>query len=94
MTILGKFIKQPADVLDYDFDYRDWATDRSDTIASATATSSSPDLVVLDFLIFDNVVKVFVEGGLDETRYKLTCTAYTQNSRVKQAEISIFVKET
>lgn len=94
MTILGKFIKQPADVLDYDFDYRDWATDRNDSITSATAVSSSPELVVVDSLIFDNVVKVFVEGGVDETLYKLTCTAYTQNSRVKQAEISIFVKET
>ena len=92
MSILGTFIKQPADVLDYDIDYRDWLADRSDTLQSATVTAET-GLTVSSFVIVQGVVKVFLSGGTDGGSYKVTCTATTAGGRVKQAEIRINVKD-
>lgn len=92
MAILGKFIKQPADRLDYDIDYRDWLTDRNDTLASATVTAEA-GLTVSDFVLVEGVVKIYLQGGTDGTTYKVTCTATTTGGRIKQAEISVAVKE-
>ena len=33
-TVLGKFTKQPNEVLDYDVDYDDWFSNRTDTPSS------------------------------------------------------------
>ena len=65
MAILGRFIKQPADVLDYDIDYRDWLSDRSDTLASADVVTDDAALVVDDFVLVQGVVKIYLSGGVD-----------------------------
>ncbi len=90
--ILGKFTKQPADVLDYDFDYSDWLADRADTISSHTVVAEA-GLAVVESIAINGVVKVFLSGGVDGGSYKVTCTAITTGGRTKQAEITIKVKE-
>lgn len=92
MAILGRFIKQPADRLDYDIDYRDWLTDRADTLQSAAVTAEA-GISVDDFVLVSGVVKVYLSGGTDGQTYKITCTATTTGGRIKQAEISINVKD-
>lgn len=93
MAILGKFTKQPADLIDYDIDYRDWLADRADTIASHTV-EVDPGLTLDSSLEIAGVIKVFVGGGTDGVTYKVTCTVTTAGGRIKQAEISIAVRET
>ena len=90
--ILGKFTKQPADVLDYDFDYSDWLDDRVDTIATQTVTADT-GVTVGTVSNASGVVKAFVSGGTDGVTYKVTCTMTSAGGRVKQAEIEIKVKE-
>lgn len=90
--VLGRFYKQPVDVLDYDFDFSDWLTDRADTILSFTVTADT-GLTVGDTSTVDGVVKVFLSGGTSGQQYKVTCTVVTNGGRTKQAELAIKVKE-
>ena len=91
--VLGIFEKQPADVLDYDFDFSDWLADRGDTITSQTVVSSDAGLTVGSVSMVAGVVKAFVSGGTSGTKYKLTCTVVTDGGRTKQVEITLKVKE-
>ncbi len=90
--VLGRFTKQPADVLDYDFDYSDWLEDRNDTISSHSVVSEA-GLVVGNVFVLNGVVKVFLSGGTNGSSYKVTCTVITTGGRTKQAEITVKVKE-
>lgn len=91
--ILGRFQKQPADVLDYDFDYSDWLADRADTISSISITADT-GITVGTTAHVSGVVKVFLSGGTDGSSYKITSTVITTGGRTKQAEIVVKVKET
>lgn len=92
MPVLAKFTKQPADVIDYDFDYRDWLADREDT-ASSVVVTADPGITITNTVLSGGVVKVFLSGGTDGVAYKITCTLTTTGTRVKQAEITVAVKE-
>lgn len=91
-SVLGRFTKQPADVLDYDFDYSDWLTDRGDTISTFTVTADA-GITIGTTVHLSGVVKVFLSGGVDGGSYKITVTAVTTGGRTKQAEIQVKVKE-
>lgn len=92
VAVLGKFTKQPADVMSYDFDYTPWLTDLSDTITSHTVTIDTGATIV-SHAHQSGVIRVFVAGGTDGRQYKVTCTAVTAGGRTKQAEIIIKIKE-
>lgn len=91
-NVLGRFVKQPADVLDYDFDYSDWLADRADTISAFTVTAD-PGITIGTTVQISGVVKVFLSGGDNGGAYKVTVTAVTVGGRTKQAEIQVKVKE-
>lgn len=89
--MLDTKIKQPADQLDYDIDFTQWITD-DDEIDTATATSDDADLVVVSTVISSPIVKVWVNGGIDGTTYKVTTTITTTSGRIKQTEFKIRVR--
>lgn len=93
MAILGTFVKQPADRLDYDVDYTDWLT-VGDSIEGALVMSSPNGLTVDS--VFNNTprIKIWLSGGTDKVRYKVTLTATTADGRVKQDEFLVVVKDT
>lgn len=95
MTILAKFEKQPADVQDFDIDYRDWLLGMEDTAPGPTGlvVVAEPGITILASVLVAGVVKVWTGGGTNGTTYKITVTVTTLASRVKQAEIKIKVKE-
>lgn len=98
MAILGKFTKQPAEVMDYEFDFTPWLTDRSDTIVSQTLTSDALTVGATAMTIGTitrtlGVVRFFATGGADGVKYKVTCTVVTTGGRTKQSEMIITVKE-
>lgn len=94
MAILGTYIKQPHEVLDYDFDYSEWLP-TADTIISTTVTADAG--ITLGSTIIDpatlRVVKQWVSGGSDNTTYKIQLTATTAGGRVKEIEFKIRVRE-
>lgn len=92
VAILGKFTKQPTDVLSYDIDYTPWLTDLGDTITSYTVAIEAGATIVSHGRQ-QGVIRTFVGGGTNGQQYKLTCTAVTTGGRTKQAEIIIKVKE-
>jgi hypothetical protein len=93
MSILKKFVKQPADRQDYDISFVPWLAKLGDAGASATVVVET-GLTLSSFTLVDGVVKVWVLGGADGISYKVTVTLTTVGSRVKQVEIVIKVKET
>lgn len=98
MAILGKFNKQPAEVLDYEFDFSEWLADRADTIVSQTVVSAplttGAAMPVSNIVQNSGVVRFFLSGGTDGVKYKVTCTITTTGGRTKQSEITITVKDT
>lgn len=89
--ILATFVKQPADVQDYDIDFTDYLTGLSDTGASAEVVAD-PGITIDSDTLNAGVVKVWVSGGTAGT-YKITATLTTSAGRVKEAEIKLKVKE-
>ena len=101
MAILGKFKQQPADVLDYEFDYALWLADRDDSVktqevVSELVSGEGPDIDVSDVIESEGIVRYFASGGVDGSKHKVTCTVVTNNHppRTKQTEMIISVKET
>lgn len=92
MTILGTFEKQPAEVESYSINYSDDLTE-NDGIESAVVMVEPPGLVVT-CLVVNPRVKVFTNGGIDRTKYKITVTATTDDGRVLQDEFIIKVRDT
>ena len=89
--ILGVFIKQPAEKLDYDFDYSEWL-DSSDDIASVDV-SADTGITVESNSIVGQRVKAYLSGGTHGSTYKVECTVTTDAGRIKQDEIKIKVKD-
>lgn len=101
MAVLGKFTKQPAEVLDYQFDFSAWLADRADTItATPTVTAavafgtSVVDVTISAVSQLNGVVRFFASGGTTGCKYEVTCTITTAGGRVKQDELLLTVKET
>ena len=91
---MDTFSKQPAEILDYDFDFSDFLTGSGDTLASSVVTA---DVGVTVMSKTDNTtdgtVKVFLSSGTDGTTYKVTCLITTSAGRKKEAEFKLKVKE-
>lgn len=91
-TILGRFTKQPAEILDYDVDFSDWFTNRLDTLASFTVTADA-GITVVGSTRSGNVVKVILSGGTSGTKYKIQIQLTTSAGMVKEADFVVAVKE-
>lgn len=95
--MLGTQTKQPADQLDYDVDFSKWLPD-DDEITSAIAVTTeivdeTTPLVVESVQITSQVVKVWINGGVDGSTYTVTVTASTVGGRIKETEFKIRVKD-
>lgn len=101
--ILGKFKKQPAEVLDYDVDFTEYLADGDTLLSSGNPPIPSPynitvdgtGLVVESAFVINNgkTIKVWLTGGTNGVKYKITITATTNAGRVKQVEFVIQVKD-
>ena len=91
--LLGVKIKQPIDVIDYDFLYGDWLADVGDTVASATVTVLPATLGVLAVVVAPTTVKVWTSSGTDGETYMVEVTMTSTEGRVKQDELEVRVQE-
>lgn len=92
MAILGKFTKQPAEVLDYDVDFTDWFAARTDTPTAFTVTADA-GITVVGSVRTGNVVKIILSGGTTGAKYKVQVRLTTAAGLVKEAEFTVAVKE-
>ncbi len=92
MAVLGSFTKQPADRLDYDIDYSDWLTP-GDSLESFTVTVSASSLVVDSTFNNNPRLKIWLSGGVDKQRYKVTVNVTTADGRIKQDEFMVIIKD-
>lgn len=94
--ILGTYIKQPSDRLDYDIDYTEWLTS-GDTVISATVvidiTETSGLTIDTPIISGGVIVKLWVNDGVNGRTYKATVTATTDQGRIKQDEVRFKVKD-
>lgn len=92
MSILGKFTKQPSEILDYDVDYTDWFSGRTDTPVSIT-TVIATGITEVSHVLNGMVAKVILSGGTDGQTYKITVRLTTTNGIVREADFLVLVKE-
>lgn len=91
-AILGKFSKQSAEVLDYDVDFTDWFSNRTDTPESFTSTAET-GITVVSSARSGNVIKTVLSGGTSGTKYKVTVRLTTSANLVKEADFTVTVKD-
>lgn len=100
--ILGKFIKQPAETLDYDIDFAEFFTDGDTIVSVGDPPVPSPLSITVDvpgltiggtYVINGTIVKQWLSGGVDGGRYKVTITVTSNSGRVKQVEFMLRVKD-
>lgn len=92
MAIIASYKQQPADNLDYAFDYTDFLQS-GDHLLSATTSVSPSGLTVTPAVVAGTQVKFWVTGGVSGTKYKITITTTTSAGRVKQDEAYVTIKE-
>jgi hypothetical protein len=90
--ILGEYIKQPAEVLDYDVDFADWLEGRDDEPAAHEVIVPVGLTKVSDGRT-GTVVRVVLSGGADKTRHKITVRLTTSGGLVKEADFIVRVRE-
>lgn len=96
--ILQKFIKQPADVKDYDIDYSEWLAD-GDAISTYEAVVECVEGTDDDTLVVDSqsattsVLKTWLSGGTAGCTYKVSVTIVTTGGRTQQDEFKVKVKD-
>lgn len=95
VAIVGKFQKQPSEILDYDVDYTDWFSNRIDTPASVNpvAIVAEAGITVVGSSITGDIVKVILSGGTSGTKYKITVRLTTASGLLKEADFTVTVKE-
>lgn len=89
--LLGQFKKQPDEALDYDVDYTEWFSNRTDTPASFQVTADA-GITVVGSQRNGNVVKVILSGGTAGTKYKVTVKLTTTAGLVKEADFTVTIK--
>lgn len=91
--------KQPGEVIDFDFDYARWFSRRTDEPLSAHVTLSTPTaadtapLVLMNYWLLGNRIKVLVSAGSNRQRYKITARMTTSSGAVEEAECFVTIRE-
>lgn len=97
--ILDKYIKQPAEVKDYDIDFSEWLP-TGDTISTyegevvCLTDEDDEELVIDSQSATSTTLKTWLSGGTDGQTYKVTVTVTTAGGRVDQSEFKVKVKDT
>lgn len=90
MSVLGVRVKSPDDRRDADISFEDWLPE-GDSIIDATAEADSDELVVESVQLFDDIVKVWISGGVAGGSYTVTVTVTTTEGRIKTACLRVRV---
>ena len=92
MSLLGKYVKQSAEALDYDVDYTDWFQGRVGTPAAVSAFADA-GINIVSTAIIGYVVKVVLSGGVTGNTYKVTVRLATTDGLLKEIDFAVAVKD-
>lgn len=90
------FTKQPSDVLDYDVDLRQWLAETGDGIQQVHVEIDPDDsdgLQLQSKAVYDEYMKLWLEGGKDRATYDISVTVDTSAGRIKQIDFRMRVRE-
>jgi hypothetical protein len=96
--ILDKKEKQPVEIKDYPIDYREWLGEVNDTISDSEASiecMTDPEdatLLIHNIAISPTGVSVWLSGGTDGQKYKVSVNVTTAAGRLDQSEFIVKVK--
>ncbi len=100
MTILKTYTKQPDEVKDYDIDYAPWLSPVGDTldevmVSIACLTDPSDTSLVCrdDPPMTATACKLWIKGGTDGQRYKVTIQVTTVAGRIDESELIFKIKD-
>jgi len=98
--ILKTYEKQPSEEKDYDVDYGPWLLPMGDTLDEVVPSvqcltdPADDSLVVREYpAITATVCKLWIQGGTDGQRYKVTLKASTVAGRLDESELIFKVKD-
>lgn len=87
------FIKDPAALLDYSWDWATWLAGVNDTISSATVTVPAGLTAVGSPTVGDTAVTQKVEGGDLDGAYTLVCQITTVGGLIDERSIYLTIAE-
>ena len=104
MTLLDRFIKQPAEIKKYQIEYAEWLSTLETVVSVVTAVTllnpgtgdvGEPTLTVgTPSIVGGTVYQYYVSAGTDGKRYKVTFQATTSAAQLVESEIEFKVTDT
>ena len=97
--ILDRKEKQPIEIKDYPINYADWLAESGDTLIDVQANivcltdSDDTSLTVHNLTLTPTAVSVWLAGGTDGQRYKVSVTVDTVGGRRDQSEFIVRIKD-
>jgi hypothetical protein len=93
-TIIGRYEKQTAEVLDYYVLFDEWFDNRADLPQSFTVIADAGITVAASSLT-GTTVKIVLGGGVSGTKYKITVRLTTNATPaiVKEADFTVRIKD-
>ena len=97
--ILASYSKQPVEVKDYDIDFMPWLAPMGDTIDNISTevlcvtNPADVSLIVASTANTSTLAKIWISGGTDKQKYKVTITVTTVGGRTDQSELVFKVKD-
>lgn len=91
---MDTFFKQSHDKLDYDTDFSRWLPDGDVVQLSEVTTDSPPGVLVVEAVQHtDQIVKVWLSGGVNGSTYQVTVLVTTAGGRIKETEFKLRVRD-
>ena len=84
--------KQPAESLDYDFDFTN-ALPAGDNVSTANVSVLPVGPILGTKQISGQSVKQWISGGTDGNKYKITCVATSAAGRIRELEFELSVND-
>lgn len=97
--ILDTWIKQPEERKDYDILYSPWLSPIQDTLndfefkIECLTDPLNSSLEIDSSSMTETKLKVWLIGGTDNHKYKLTISATTVFNRIDESEIIVIIKD-
>lgn len=92
MSVLGVRIKAPEARRDADVSFDRWLVE-GDHIVSANAEADSDELDIESVQVFDEIVKVWISGGLNGRSYTVKVIVTTDQGRIQTACFRVRVSD-
>ena len=87
----SNYVKDPAALLDYSWDWSEWLAEIDDTISSATVTVPDGLTAVGAPVVVDAIVTQRVSGGGADGAYRMVCQITTVGGLIDERSIYLTI---